>query len=108
VVTTNFFAFDDSTDYYKLQGLGRGCDMGDAMVGNALQSFPHSWYSIRNASDPQIPNPNNTLFSFVRREGLSYFTPDENLDNACSVTRAFNIDPPLRRARTPMTWAGLK
>jgi hypothetical protein len=36
--------------------------MGDAMVGNALQSFPHiSWYSIRNASDPQIPNPNDDI-----------------------------------------------
>lgn len=62
VVTTDFFGFDDSTDYYKLQGLGQVCDMGDAMVGMALEQFPDiSWYSIRNASDPQIPNPNNNI-----------------------------------------------
>jgi hypothetical protein len=41
VVTTDFFAFDDSTDHYGLQGLGRACDMGDAMVANALQSVPN-------------------------------------------------------------------
>ena len=40
VVTTDLFAFDDSTDHYKLQGLGRACDMGDAMVGKAMQACP--------------------------------------------------------------------
>jgi hypothetical protein len=30
VVTTDLFAFDHSTDFCKLQGLGRACDMGDA------------------------------------------------------------------------------
>jgi hypothetical protein len=60
VVTTDFFAFDDSTDFYKLQGLGRACDMGDAMVGYAMQDCPGvDWYSVRNASDPQIANPHN-------------------------------------------------
>ena len=62
VVTTDFFAFDDSSDYYKLQGLGRACDMGDAMVGNAMQQSPGvSWYSVRNASDPQIANPTHDI-----------------------------------------------
>jgi hypothetical protein len=62
VVTTDIFAFDDTTDYYGLQGLGRACDMGDAMVGQALQAFPDlDWYSIRNASDPQMPNPDNDI-----------------------------------------------
>ena len=63
IVTTDFFGFDDSTDYYKLQAPGhRACDMGDAMVAQALQS--HSglkWFAIRNASDPQMPNPNNDI-----------------------------------------------
>jgi nucleoside phosphorylase len=63
IVTTDFFGFDDSTDYYKLQGPGhRACDMGDAMVGQALQA--HSglqWLAIRNASDPQMPNPNHDI-----------------------------------------------
>ena len=59
VVTTDLFAFDDSTGYYKLQGLGRVCDMGDAMVAQVMQQFPHvRFYAIRNASDPQISNPN--------------------------------------------------
>src|SRR5580658_4226601 len=62
VVTTDFFAFDDSTDHYGLQGLGQACDMGDAMVANALQGVPGTaWYSIRNASDPQIPNPTGNM-----------------------------------------------
>jgi nucleoside phosphorylase len=62
IVTTDFFAFDDSTDHYKLQDLGRACDMGDAMVANALQGIPNlSWYAIRNASDPQIPNPTGNI-----------------------------------------------
>jgi len=53
IVTTDFFGFDDSTDHFGLQGLGRVCEMGDAMVGQALQAFPAiKWYAIRNASDP--------------------------------------------------------
>jgi hypothetical protein len=62
IVTTDFFAFDDSTDHYGLQGLGSACEMGDAMVAQALQAFPTiNWYAIRNASDPQIPNPINNI-----------------------------------------------
>jgi nucleoside phosphorylase len=56
IVTTDIFAFDTSNDYYKLQGRGQVCDMGDAMVGRALSNFPNvQWYAIRNASDPQVP-----------------------------------------------------
>ncbi len=62
IVTTDNFSFDDSTDYYKLQGLGRACEMGDAMVASALQGIPGlAWHAIRNASDPQIPNPNHNI-----------------------------------------------
>jgi uridine phosphorylase len=62
IVTTDVFAFDDSTDHYKLQGLGRACEMGDAMVAKALKAFPGiSWHAIRNASDPQISNPENNI-----------------------------------------------
>jgi hypothetical protein len=62
IITTDFYGFDDSTNYYKLQGLGQVCDMGDAMVGMALQQFPNiQWFAIRNASDPQIPNPNHNI-----------------------------------------------
>jgi hypothetical protein len=62
IVTTDFFGFDDSTDHYKLQGLGQCCDMGDAMIGNAMQQFSSvKWHAIRNASDPQIPNPTGNI-----------------------------------------------
>ena len=62
IVTTDFFGFDDSTNYYKLQGLGQVCDMGDAMVGMVLQQFSNTkWFAIRNVSDPQIPNPNHSI-----------------------------------------------
>lgn len=62
VVTTDFFGFDDSTDYYRLQGLGRACDMGDAMVADAMQDCPGvAWYAVRNASDPQMPNAANDI-----------------------------------------------
>jgi Phosphorylase superfamily len=73
IVTTDFFGFDDSTNHYKLQGLGQACDMGDAMVGNALQQ--HStikWYAIRNASDPQIPDPSGDIRAAEQQAGLIY------------------------------------
>ena len=73
VVTTDFFAFDDSTDHYKLQGLGQVCDMGDAMVGAALSAFPDvRWFSIRNASDPQISNPGNDIRAANHQAGEIY------------------------------------
>lgn len=73
IVTTDFFAFDDSQDTYKLQGLGRVCDMGDAMVASALQPFHGvQFFAIRNASDPQIPNPNNDINAAVKQSSEIY------------------------------------
>ncbi|HEX5326774.1 MAG TPA: hypothetical protein VFW75_08910 [Acetobacteraceae bacterium] len=73
VVTTDFFAFDDSTDHYGLQGLGRACDMGDAMVADAMQEFAAiRWYSIRNASDPQIANPAGNIAQAAEQAGSIY------------------------------------
>ncbi len=73
VVATDFFAFDDSTNHYGLQGLGQACDMGDAMVANALQSFPGlSFHSIRNASDPQIANPSGNIKEAGQQAALIY------------------------------------
>jgi len=73
IVTTDFFGFDDSTNYYKLQGLGQACDMGDAMVGNALQQSPDvKWHAIRNASDPQIPNPTGNIEQAKQEAGKIY------------------------------------
>ncbi len=62
IVTTDVFAFDETTNHYGLEGKGQVCEMGDAMVGDALQGIKGlEWYAIRNVSDPQIPNPNNNL-----------------------------------------------
>jgi len=73
IVTTDLFAFDDSTDFYKLQGLGRACDMGDAMVGNAMQACPGiDWYAVRNASDPQIADSNGDIKSAEKKAGQIY------------------------------------
>jgi hypothetical protein len=73
VVTTDFFAFDDSTNHYGLQGLGQACDMGDAMVARAMQGFPGiQWYSIRNASDPQIPNPSKNIKAAAQQAAIIY------------------------------------
>jgi hypothetical protein len=56
IVTTDFFAFDNTTDTNHLQELGNVCDMGDASLGLALSQIdnPPKWAAIRNASDPQI------------------------------------------------------
>ena len=56
VVTTDFFAFDDTTDHFGLQSLGLAVEMGDATLGLACSELatPPRWLAIRNASDPQI------------------------------------------------------
>ena len=57
VVTTDFFAFDDSTDHYGLQGLGAAVEMGDAVLGLVVEQLgakAPKWIAVRNASDPQI------------------------------------------------------
>jgi Phosphorylase superfamily len=56
VVTTDFFGFDTSNNYYKLWGLGDICEMGDAILGLVASGMknPPRWLAIRNVSDPQI------------------------------------------------------
>jgi hypothetical protein len=57
IVTTDFFAFDNIEDTYKLQELGSAVEMGDAvlaMVVQGIKDHPPAWVCIRNASDPQI------------------------------------------------------
>jgi nucleoside phosphorylase len=64
IVSTDTFAFDETTDHFGLEALGSCCDMGDATLGLALSQAAGSvpaWVAIRNASDPQIPNPDNKL-----------------------------------------------
>jgi hypothetical protein len=91
VVTTDVFAFDDSTDYYKLQGLGRVCEMGDAMVASALQGISGlSWHAIRNASDPQIPNPNHNIEE-ADKEAAQIYAKYGGLTTAGSVIATWAV-----------------
>jgi uridine phosphorylase len=91
IVTTDFFAFDDSTDHYKLQGLGQACDMGDAMVAKALQNFPSiKFYAIRNASDPQIPNPENNITK-ASQQAAQIYAKYGGLTTAASVLASWAI-----------------
>lgn len=57
VLTTDFFGFDDSTNYYGLQGRGGLSEMGDAVLGKVCAGLgdaaPHYSF-VRNVSDPQI------------------------------------------------------
>jgi purine-nucleoside phosphorylase len=64
VVTTDFFAFDDSSNSYGLKGLGAAVEMGDAVLGLVISQLGSSaplWAAIRNASDPQIDDSGLTL-----------------------------------------------
>jgi len=91
IVTTDFFAFDDSTNHYGLQGLGRACDMGDAMVANAMQGVPNiSWYAIRNASDPQIPNPSGNITQ-AGDEASQIYAKYGGLTTAASVIATWGV-----------------
>jgi nucleoside phosphorylase len=60
VVTTDFFAFDDTTDHYGLRAVdhnARAVEMGDAVLGLVAAedlTDPPAWVVVRNASDPQI------------------------------------------------------
>jgi nucleoside phosphorylase len=57
VVTTDFFAFGNTTDSYKLDGKGTTVEMGDAVLGLVAKDMgakAPAWLAIRNASDPCI------------------------------------------------------
>jgi hypothetical protein len=76
VVTTDFFAYDDTQDSYGLQGLGAACDEGDAALGLAISqlgSSPPKWTSVRNASDPQIQDAGLTKEQAYQK-ATGYFT----------------------------------
>jgi hypothetical protein len=91
IVTTDIFAFDDSTDHYKLQGLGRVCEMGDAMVASALEGIAgFSWHAIRNASDPQIPNPDNNIQN-ADEQAAQIYAKYGGLTTAASVITTWAI-----------------
>jgi nucleoside phosphorylase len=57
VVTTDFFGFDTSNNFFELQDLGDVSEMGDAVLGLVAQELGTKappWIAVRNVSDPQI------------------------------------------------------
>jgi hypothetical protein len=60
VLTTDFFAFDDTTDHWGLRAYdpgSRAVEMGDAVLGLVCEqdlTDPPAWVCVRNASDPQM------------------------------------------------------
>jgi len=57
VVTTDFFGFDTSSNYYHLRNLGFVSEMGDAVLGlvaSQMGTNAPRWVAVRNVSDPQI------------------------------------------------------
>ncbi len=110
IVTTDCFAFDDSTDHYKLQGLGQVCEMGDAMVASALQGIAGlTWYAVRNASDPQIPNPTHNLKE-AEQQAAQIYAKYGGLTTAGSVITTWAIlrAATAAHARTEPEKAGFK
>ncbi len=91
IVTTDIFAFDDSTNYYGLQGLGNCCEMDDGIFGLVMQGFPNiAWCSVRNVSDPQIPNPNNNIKA-ASKEADKIYTTYGGITTAASVVATWSI-----------------
>lgn len=91
IVTTDFFAYDDSTNHFGLKGLGQVCDMGDAMVARALHAFPDiKFYAIRNASDPQIPNPTGDMET-AGKSAASIYARYGGLTTAASLLATWAI-----------------
>jgi nucleoside phosphorylase len=93
IVTTDVFAFDTSSNQpYGLQGKGQACDMGDAMVGLSMQAFPNiDWYAIRNASDPQIPEPAGTTYAEADKEAGNIYRDYGAFTTAGSAIAAWAV-----------------
>ena len=75
IVTTDFFAFDDTTNRFGLQGLGAAVEMGDAVLGLVVQQLGASapkWAAVRNASDPQIDATGLTKSEAEKKAGQIY------------------------------------
>jgi purine-nucleoside phosphorylase len=75
VVTTDFFAFDDSSNTFGLQSLGAAVEMGDAVLGMVISELgtkAPKWAAIRNASDPQIDDSGLSLKEAADKAGQIY------------------------------------
>jgi hypothetical protein len=65
--------------------------MGDAMIAQALQGFANiAWYSIRNASDPQIPNPDHNIEQ-ASKEAATIYARYGGLTTAASLIATWAV-----------------
>jgi purine-nucleoside phosphorylase len=74
ILTTDFFGFDTSNEFYGLQGLGAVSEMGDAVLGRvagAMGATAPRWAAVRNVSDPQIKSE-GTLKQQAQAAALIY------------------------------------
>ena len=74
VLTTDFFGFDTSNNYYGLQNLGAVSEMGDAVLGRVagqMGAMSPRWVAVRNVSDPQIQSE-GTLRQQAQAAALIY------------------------------------
>jgi nucleoside phosphorylase len=80
VISTDFFAFDDTEDTYGLRTFdksARAVEMDDAALAYALEGVtdPPPWLIVRNASDPQmsqadLPTETKQAASIYQKWGL--------------------------------------
>jgi len=75
IVTTDAFEFDTAQNSFQLQGKGAMVEMGDAVLGLAIQEMGSQipWVAIRNASDPQMPTKDSNTSSDIYDE-YGYWT----------------------------------
>jgi hypothetical protein len=97
VVTTDIFAYDDSTDHYHLQGKGSMVEMDDAVLALACEDLGDSapaWLAIRNASDPQV-GPNLTKADAAKiYEDYGYWTSLTSVLACWAVVTSYDLKPP--------------
>jgi nucleoside phosphorylase len=75
VVTTDFFAYDDTANTYGLKSLGAAVEMGDAVLGLVIQELGAAapkWIAVRNASDPQMDTSGLTPQEVRQKAGNIY------------------------------------
>jgi nucleoside phosphorylase len=75
VVTTDFFAYDDTDNTFGLQSLGSAVEMGDAVLGlvvKQLGSGAPKWIAVRNVSDPQMDTTGLTPKQVRNKAGQIY------------------------------------
>ncbi len=75
VVTTDFFAYDDTDNSFGLQSLGSAVEMGDAVLGLVIQELGDAapqWAAVRNVSDPQMATAGLTAKEVRAKAGQIY------------------------------------